>query len=60
MKTGTGEERDSLGRFYTYYTEDELTKLLQDAGFTPFSSATGREKGLSGDMADWITISSNA
>ncbi|WP_366140686.1 class I SAM-dependent methyltransferase [uncultured Shimia sp.] len=33
-KLGEGEQRDHLGRFYSYYTEDELTGLLQGAGFT--------------------------
>lgn len=59
MKTGTGEERDALGRLYTYYTENELHDLLQDAGFTPFSSQTGRDTGLSGEMADWVTMAAH-
>lgn len=60
MKTGSGEKRDPLGRLYTYYTAEELTTLLQDAGFTPFSSRTGQDKGLDGVMADWITITAHA
>ncbi|MEO3416759.1 class I SAM-dependent methyltransferase [Roseovarius sp. CAU 1744] len=59
MKTGTGEQRDKLGRLYTYYTAEELTGLLQDAGFTPFSSTTGREKGLDGVVADWVAITAH-
>lgn len=59
MKTGTGEKRDDLGRLYTYYTAEELTELLSDAGFTPFSSRTGSEKGLDGVMADWVTITAH-
>lgn len=59
MKTGSGEHRDALGRLYTYYTTDELHGLLTDAGFTPFSSATGRGKGLSGEMSDWVTIAAH-
>lgn len=59
MKTGSGEKRDPLGRLYTYYTAEELTGLMQDAGFTPFSSRTGRDKGLDGVMADWITITAH-
>lgn len=59
MKTGTGEHRDDLGRHYTYYTQEELTVLLTDAGFTPFSSATGRDTGLDGRLADWVTIAAH-
>ena len=59
MKTGTGEKRDALGRLYTYYTEAELNDLLNDAGFTPFSSITGREKGLDGEWADWVVITAH-
>lgn len=59
MKTGTGERRDDLGRFYTYYTEQELNGLLLEAGFTPFSSQTGCDAGLSGKAENWITIASH-
>ncbi|SLN30699.1 bifunctional 3-demethylubiquinone-9 3-methyltransferase/ 2-octaprenyl-6-hydroxy phenol methylase [Roseovarius gaetbuli] len=59
LKSGTGASRDSLGRLYTYYTAVELETLLIAAGFTPFSSATGRDTGLSGEMADWIAISAH-
>jgi SAM-dependent methyltransferase len=33
LKAGDGEGRDRLGRFYAYYRPDEITGLLQDAGF---------------------------
>lgn len=59
MKTGTGEHRDDLGRLYTYYTQEELNGLLRVAGFTPFSSTTGSEKGLDGVLADWFTIAAH-
>jgi len=59
LKSGTGAHRDSLGRLYTYYTADELDTLLRAAGFTPFSSATGHDTGLSGEMADWIAIAAH-
>ena len=59
MKTGTGEQRDTLGRLYAYYTTAELHGLLRDAGLTPFSSAKGSDKGLSGEMADWVTIAAH-
>lgn len=59
MKTGSGEKRDSLGRLYTYYTEEELCGLLREAGFTPFSSDHGAEPGLDGVTAPWVTIAAH-
>ncbi|MEQ8290825.1 MAG: class I SAM-dependent methyltransferase [Roseovarius sp.] len=59
MKTGEGAHRDALGRHYTYYTAAELHTLLTDAGFTPFSSHTGTDKGLAGTMDPWITIAAH-
>lgn len=55
-KLGSGEERDSIGRLYTYVSEDELTELLRAAGLEPEFTARGRGKGLSGEMADWIVV----
>ena len=60
VKTGTGSARDSLGRFYTYYTEDELTGLLQDAGLTVFDRAEGTDPGLSGVPEHWICLAAHA
>ncbi len=59
MKTGTGEKRDPLGRHYAYYTEEELCGLLKDVGMTPFSTATGAEKGLDGVEAPWVVIAAH-
>ena len=59
MKTGSGEKRDTLGRLYTYYTEDELCGLLKDAGLTPFSSTTGSDPGLDGVEAPWVTVAAH-
>lgn len=56
MKTGDGAERDGIGRYYTYYTADELDGLLRAAGFEPFFSRTGVEEGLAGTMDPWITL----
>jgi SAM-dependent methyltransferase len=33
LKIGSGETRDSLGRFYSYFTAEEIEPLLRDAGF---------------------------
>ncbi len=60
MKTGTGEKRDGLGRFYAFYTQAELEACLARAGFTPFHFHTGSAKGLAGDKAPYIDILSRA
>ncbi|MEQ9694558.1 class I SAM-dependent methyltransferase [Shimia sp. SDUM112013] len=60
LKCGTGCARDRLGRFYTYYQEDELLGLLQGAGFTILKINRGRGKGLEGSVSDWITVASHA
>ena len=60
VKTGTGSHRDKIGRLYTYYTEEELTGLLQDAGLTVFDRAEGVDAGLSGEDAHWICLAARA
>ncbi|MBO6881971.1 MAG: class I SAM-dependent methyltransferase [Marivita sp.] len=60
VKEGTGEHRDSINRLYTYYTEAELTDLLQTAGFAVGPYRRGRDKGLSGEDADWISVTAHA
>ncbi len=56
MKLGTGMMRDSIGRMYAYYSEDELTEHLTKAGFVILDKTYGEEPGLSGEIAPWITI----
>lgn len=56
MKLGEGEERDSLGRFYAYYSEDELMDLLKAAGFILLDKKLGTGKGLSGTDDHWIVV----
>lgn len=60
VKEGTGAHRDSINRLYTYYTEAELTHLLQAAGFSVGPYRRGRDKGLSGEDADWISVTAHA
>jgi len=60
VKTGTGSQRDALGRLYTYYTEDELTALLQEAGFSLTDTLKGCDKGLAGDVSPWIALTARA
>ncbi len=59
MKLGTGERRDTLGRFYTYYSEDELRSLLGGAGLTVTRTRTGEERGLAGDISPYILIAAH-
>lgn len=56
MKTGTGERRDSIGRFYAYYEDVELSELLTAAGFTVTDRALGSDLGLDGTEAPWIIM----
>jgi SAM-dependent methyltransferase len=56
MKTGEGERRDTLGRFYTYVTDAELTALVEATGLTVTSRVTGAEIGLDGAVAPYILM----
>ncbi len=60
LKTGTGEHRDTIGRFYAYYEEDEIKSLLAQAGFTVTDQTTGAEEGLDGKMWPWIVLYAHA
>ncbi|MEL6643095.1 MAG: class I SAM-dependent methyltransferase [Pseudomonadota bacterium] len=60
VKMGTGETRDSIGRFYAYYTDAELTGLLEAAGFTVTLRDFGATTGLDGSQAPWIAIAAHA
>lgn len=56
MKTGEAAQRDAIGRHYTYYREDELTGLLETAGFSVLAKSTGASAGLDGTVAPWIIV----
>lgn len=60
MKLGTGEARDHLGRFYSYYQEQELLTLLIDANFTPTRTRLGRAKGMAGTMDSFMIVTAHA
>ncbi|MFC3613879.1 class I SAM-dependent DNA methyltransferase [Lutimaribacter marinistellae] len=60
MKLGKGEGPDQLGRFYTYYSEDELTELLAAAGFTVTGRRHGNAPGLDGTPSDWVALAAHA
>ena len=56
LKTGKGERRDGIGRFYSYYETDELRQLLANAGFSIISERTGEDPGLDGTVAPWVVM----
>lgn len=59
MKIGTGESRDPLGRFYSYYGAEELIGLLQTAGFTVTRKRQGNAKGLAGSDDTYVILTAH-
>ncbi len=60
MKLGTGEHRDDLDRYYTYYSEDEIAEALTQAGFVIDRSVKGFGKGLAGSYDGFILVFAHA
>ena len=56
MKTGTGEGRDRLDRFYSYFSRAELLSLLAAAGFTVTATREDHEIGLAGTDEPFIIL----
>ncbi|MCK8463918.1 class I SAM-dependent methyltransferase [Aliiroseovarius sp. S1339] len=56
MKLGKGEGRDRLGRFYSYYQQDELETALTRCGFILQSRTLGAGRGLEGTISDWMVV----
>ena len=56
MKLDEKDGRDGIGRLYSYYSIAELDSLLESAGLIPRTHRTGRDKGLSGEMSDYVII----
>ncbi len=56
MKLGEGMVRDSIGRMYSYYSEEDLTQHIEATGFTILDKTFGKEPGLSGEVSPWMTI----
>ncbi|MEM6462112.1 MAG: class I SAM-dependent methyltransferase [Pseudomonadota bacterium] len=56
MKLGQGSNRDSIGRFYAYYTREELSDRLTKSGFSVDGYSLGQARGLAGDVEPWITM----
>ena len=60
MKLGTGEHRDDLDRYYSYYTEAEIEDALNKAGFTIDRAVHGIGKGLAGSYDAYILVFAHA
>lgn len=58
-KLGEGERRDALGRFYAYYSRDELVELLADAGFHVRAERQGETESLAGGHEPFIILLSD-
>lgn len=56
LKMGKGETRDRLGRFYAYYSDPEITGLLNDVGLPSIDRSYGADIGLDGEPAAWIIL----
>lgn len=60
MKLGTGEHRDALDRYYSYYTQAEIEDALTEAGFTLDRSVQGVGAGLAGSYDGFILVFAHA
>lgn len=60
MKLGTGEGRDRLDRFYTYYTEDELIEHVETAGLTVVRPQCRQGRGLAGTVEPFAILTAHA
>ncbi len=61
MKVGEGEGRDSLKRFYTYWTVADLRAALEAAGFEVDADVTtGTGTGLDSSPFEWCLMTARA
>jgi len=60
LKLGSGEARDAIGRFYSYYCEAELHQALGIAGFSAITATIGAAPGLAGNVDPFILMSARA
>lgn len=56
MKLGAGEARDTLQRFYVFYSEAELVGLVEAEGLTVTQRSFGEDAGLAGTIDPWIVL----
>lgn len=60
LKLGDGDARDSIGRHYSYYSDQTLSDHLTDAGFTIINKSFGTSAGLDGSQSDYIAVIAHA
>lgn len=60
LKTGTGEARDRLNRFYAYYEVEELQTHLDAAGFQILEITHGHSRGMAGSLDPFVAITARA
>ena len=60
LKLGTGEHRDDLDRYYTYFSQTEIEDALEQAGFTIDRITTGMGTGLAGSYDGFILVLAHA
>ena len=60
LKLGTGEHRDELDRYYTYFSQVEIEDALEQAGFTIDHIRNGIGKGLAGSYDGFILVLAHA
>ena len=58
LKLGAGEARDAAGRFYAYFSEEELREMLAEAGFSVLAAEPDSMVGLLGSPEPCIHITS--
>ena len=58
LKLGAGEARDAAGRFYAYFGEEELRRMLSEAGFSVLAEEPDSMVGLLGSPEPCIHITS--
>ena len=56
LKTGSGEKRDAIGRFYSYFSEEELREMLVSRGFEVTYTRHGSQAGLDGTESPFIIL----
>ncbi|MEL6196442.1 MAG: class I SAM-dependent methyltransferase [Pseudomonadota bacterium] len=54
LKEGDYEERDRLGRFYAYFTVDEVLGALRDTGFEVLQASSAEGKGMTGEVQSFL------
>lgn len=56
LKTGTGEQRDAIGRFYSYHTVEELRAMFADCGMRVVWEEAGAEAGMAGTVDPFVMM----